>query len=72
MCVPIAIATGGVLGGCFAPGTDHGLSVAALAPVYGIVVWNFRSSIPHRIRQLRQKLGIHRPDDHEHEHDHCC
>ena len=61
MCIPIAVATGGLVSGCFM-GDENGAHarwalLAAMLPMYVMVVWNFRRSIPHRIQQLRGWLA---------------
>ena len=64
MCVPIAIATGGLVTGCFtgSQGARWNL-VMSLLPVYGVLVWNFRYDVRRRYRQLKGllKLGRKQP-----------
>jgi Na+/glutamate symporter len=61
MCVPIAIATGGLVTGCItgSQGARWNL-VMSLVPVYGVIVWNFRYDVRRRYRQLKELLKIGR------------
>ena len=57
MCVPIAIATGGLVTGCITGGQGARLNlVMSLVPVYGVMVWNFRYDVRRRYRQLKGLL----------------
>ncbi len=61
MCIPIAVATGGLVSGCFMGDeiSSHARwsLLASMLPMYALVIWNFRRSIPHRFQQLRGWLA---------------